>query len=190
MAIRRAPPAALHILMPKNSPVTELIQEASSAGVRVHTIGYQLRTLDDLIIELKKACIDVVVDVRQTPWSNRRDFAKFRLEPALVAEGVQYVHAKFAGNPKELRRAAATHAECLAAYAEYLNNNPAIVQELGDLVASYQGVGRRVTLFCYERHPDDCHRSILASALDRRFPSGIEVLHLGADGAPRLIPVD
>lgn len=153
----------------------------------IHTIGYQLRTARELIDHLHAAGVQVLIDVRQTPWSNRRDFSRFRLQPALEAESIIYVHAAFAGNPKELRRAASTHAECLSAYADYLTRHPSIVIRLAELISTHTCEGRSISLFCYERHPEDCHRGILARRLTECAEFPIELQHLGPDGAPRFL---
>ena len=50
-----------------------------------------------------------------------------------------------------------------------------------------QGVThRRIALTCFERHPEDCHRGILAE--EWGASNAGEVIHLGPDGCKRLIP--
>lgn len=153
----------------------------------LYTVGYQQRTVGDLITELLNAGVDLLVDVRETPWSHRRDYSKRRLSASLEADGIDYVHARFAGNPKELRRSAASHRECLDLYGEHVRANPEITAELDLLLREGLQCGRRICLFCYERHPDDCHRSLLIEQWISMTALSVTVVHLGAEGAPRFL---
>lgn len=170
LASEPAPPAATNPPMP---------------GVALCTIGYQMRSTEELIAELQAADVGVLVDVRETPWSNRREYMKSRLQAALEQHGIGYVHARFAGNPKELRRSAATHADCLAAYDDHVRASPAVLEQLDALITDSLAAGQRLCFFCYERHPHDCHRSILLQRWSQATGTDVVVGHLGTDGAPR-----
>ena len=82
------------------------------------TLGYQQRTLGEFTAILRRCDIDVLIDVRETAWSHKPGFSKGALERALEAEGIAYVHAAFAGNPKWLRANADSHRECLERHAD------------------------------------------------------------------------
>jgi uncharacterized protein (DUF488 family) len=159
---------------------------AAPAVPTVFTLGYQQRTQTEFLGFLGRAGIDVLVDVRETAWSHKRGFSKRSLATALHAHGIAYVHAPFAGNPKALRAGAASHAECLGLFTSYLDANGAIVDMLDELIGRLLDARKRVCLACYERHPDDCHRGILAERWQRGMVRHVE--HLGADEAYRLIP--
>ena len=159
----------------------------SSTG-RLLSLGYQLRSLDEFVETLNGARVGVVVDVREVPWSRKRGFSKTALREALNASGIEYEHARFAGNPKEIRRNAEDHASCLHDYAAYLDDRPDVIAELDALVGEHLDKGRSVCLVCYERHPHDCHRSTLIERL--RSVRRVEVEHLGPEGAPRLSDLD
>lgn len=151
----------------------------------IFTLGYQQRTIRQFVELLLEASVDVLIDVRETAWSHKPGFSKRALDAALAAVGIEYLHARFAGNPKRLRASASSHADCLARYAAYLGENRSIMRELDQVISKYLEAGRRVCLTCYERHPGDCHRGILAarwSAKGRR-----RVNHLATDGCPRLV---
>lgn len=148
------------------------------------TLGYQQRSQDEFVRLLIEAAVDVLVDVRETAWSHKPGFSKRGLEEALRGQGIAYVHARFAGNPKYLRENAASHEECLRLYADHLEANAAILEMFDELVGRLLDAGKRVCVSCYERHPDDCHRGLLAE----RWRSGArEVEHLGADETCRLL---
>lgn len=148
------------------------------------TLGYQRRSQDEFVHLLLDAAVDVLVDVRETAWSHKPGFSKCGLEEALRVHGIAYVHARFAGNPKRLRTSAVSHKECLRLYAEHLEKDAAIMEMFDELVGRLLDAGKRVCLTCYERHPEDCHRGVLAERWRRG--SWRQVEHLGADESCRL----
>lgn len=151
----------------------------------LYTIGYEKRRLDEYVDILCENEIDVVIDVRETAWSHKPGFSKSALSAALDARGIEYVHASFAGNPKWLRGAADDHGECIANFRRYLAAMPEIVEELDALVARYTAIGKAVVLTCFERHPGDCHRAVLADAWATTRYRTVE--HLAPEGCTRLI---
>ena len=155
-------------------------------SIRLHTIGYEKRSLDEYLELLQDAGITVVVDVRQTAWSHKPGFSKGLFSAALERVGIRYVHAAFAGNPKSLRATARSHAECLDRYRGYLDERPEIVAEFDALLTDL--AGEHVAITCFERHHEDCHRSILAGAW-QQYDAARDVAHLYPDGCKRLLPV-
>jgi uncharacterized protein (DUF488 family) len=148
------------------------------------TLGYEKRSLAEFIGLLKTAEIDVLIDVRETAWSHKRGFSRSTLSKGLARAGIQYVHASFAGNPKWLRANAASHSDCLDLYSWYLDEFEEVMDAFTALLNAYGKGGRRVCITCFERHPEDCHRSILAA---RWQASGSRIVkHLATQGAPRL----
>ena len=151
----------------------------------LYTIGYQQRSLDEYIAVLRRAGIDVLVDVRETAWSHKPGFSKSAFTRALAAVGIDYVHAKFAGNPKWLRSEAPSHRICLEWYARYVDEHVEIIEAFDRLIEEFLAAGKRVCITCFERHADDCHGSILAERWQRRGRRRVE--HLAIDGCARLL---
>ena len=149
----------------------------------LHTVGYEKRTLEELLELLRAEEIRVLVDVRDNPWSHKPGFSKRPLEEAVTAAGLEYVHAAFAGNPKRLRAAAASTGEILATFSRHLDESPEILDRLAELVAGASERGARVCLMCFERDPADCHRGILAARWADRTQG--RVIHLDP-GPPSL----
>jgi uncharacterized protein (DUF488 family) len=106
----------------------------------LYTLGYQQRSVDEFTEILRDSNVDVLIDVRETAWSHKPGLTKGSLQGALAANGIEYVHADFAGNPKWLRANADSHRECLDWYAWYL---------------PFLAAGKGVCLTCFERHADD-----------------------------------
>lgn len=157
---------------------------APAKASTIYTIGYEKRSIDEYVELLVASRIDAVVDVRETPWSYKPGFSKTAFAAALAEHGIRYVHAKFAGNPKAIRREARTHDECLSAYRQYLGKCPDVIDRLDEVIARLHTEGRRVALTCFERHPGDCHRSIVAAAWAKVKPRRVE--HLAGEGCRRL----
>lgn len=155
--------------------------------IRLHTIGYEKRTIDEYIGLLLEADIQVLVDVRETAWSHKPGFSKSQFEAALANAGIRYIHARFAGNPKSLRRDAVSHADCLSRYKDHLGEYPEIVAQFDALVTELEAECTNVAITCFERHPKDCHRSILADAWCE-YGRARRVEHLHSEGCKRLLP--
>lgn len=151
----------------------------------LYTIGYQQRSLEEYIAVLRGAGIDVLVDVRETAWSHKPGFSKSAFARALAGVGIDYVHAKFAGNPKWLRSEAPSHRICLEWYARYVDEHVEIIEAFDRLIEDLLAAGKCVCITCFERHAEDCHRSILAERWQRRGRRRVE--HLAIDGCARLL---
>jgi len=123
-------------------------------------IGYQGRSVDELIARLRAADIATVLDVRELPWSRKRGFSKRQLSESLELAGIRYVHLRAAGNPRENRQSARTTAECLSRYRRHLARDPSVLDEIIELAAR-----EPIALLCYEAAWEDCHRSILVEQI-------------------------
>lgn len=150
------------------------------------TIGYEKRSLDEYVDLLLEHGVEVVLDVRETAWSHKPGFSKTAFAEGLQKAGIDYVHLRLAGNPKWLREAATSHAECLELYRGYVEGHPEVMEALNETLSQLGVSHRRIALTCFERHPKDCHRGILADAWAALHEGEVE--HLGPDGCRRLLP--
>jgi len=150
--------------------------DTATLDLDIYTLGYQGVDVDSYVSKLKAAGVGIVADVRETPWSHKRGFCKNILSSELSKAGIEYVHVKSAGNPKENRRTSLDLTECLRRYRVYLDENPAGVTDLIDLVRTAASRSRTVCLTCFEKDVNDCHRSILVDAMSRQIK--IRPVHL------------
>jgi len=140
----------------------------------VWTIGYQDRTVDDLIAVLRPALVKVLVDVRLTPLSRKAGLSKNGLAARLRDAGIEYVHLPQLGNPRNNRDAFRRGDK--AAVARYRDGlrMPEGQAALGQLLRLARQ--HRVALMCFERHATECHRSMVADALGEIEP--VQTVHL------------
>jgi uncharacterized protein (DUF488 family) len=143
----------------------------------VYTLGYQGINLETYVGILKAAGVGLVVDVREVPWSRKPGFSKAQLQAALQTANIAYIHIRSAGNPSSNRKTAKSPADCLRRYRTYLQQNDECLDILLDLIGEATQNGRPACLTCFERLPDDCHRSILIDFLSARC-STLSVFHL------------
>lgn len=141
----------------------------STDSLNLYTLGYQGVDVNTYVQKLKASGVGVVADVRETPWSHKREFCKNILSSELSKAGIEYIHVKSAGNPKANRRTAADLAECLRRYKDYLRDNPAGVTDLIKVIRTAASSNRTVCLICFEKDVEDCHRSILVDAMRKQI---------------------
>lgn len=131
------------------------------------TIGYEGKTLDEFIGELKQAGVEIVIDVRAVAASRRPGFSKTALSNALRENGIDYRHYRPLGTPAAGREAArkgrvAEMREIYAVQLETPEAELAMAQALGDAGE------RHAALLCYEREAAGCHRSMLVERMLER----------------------
>jgi uncharacterized protein (DUF488 family) len=139
------------------------------------TIGYEGRSLDELIADLAGAGVELVVDVREVPRSRRRGFSKTALSQALGDAGIEYRHVRALGNPKPNRERywAGDIEGGAAVYRRHLEGDArsALLELAGGL--DHQ----RTCLLCLERNHAECHRDLIVAALLKLRPE-LTVRHL------------
>ena len=140
------------------------------------TIGYEGATLADFLRQLKNAGVSVLVDVRELPLSRRRGFSKSSLASLLEEHGIQYMHKRELGAPREIRnglRDTGDYTTYFKRFNAYLKTQGEALEHLVD-----ECVGA-VALMCFERNPKECHRSAVARELGKL--TEIEPVHLDVE---------
>jgi uncharacterized protein (DUF488 family) len=155
----------------------------------VATIGVYGFTAEEFLSALLLADVHQLIDVRQRrgvrgteyAWANHQ-----RLRAALAETGIEYRHHKELAPTTELRQlqyavdaqegVGKRNRSVLApAYVERYVRECLDRADLSELVADLPPSGA-AALFCVERDPEACHRSLIADRLASEF--GVEVVHL------------
>ncbi len=142
----------------------------------LYTIGHSNIDTDDLIKLLRQENIEVLVDVRSSPYSKyAAQFNKEHLIKVLEVSGIKYVFMGdlLGGRPDDK--------SC------YINDKPNYdlirqkdfyqrgLERLMKGIAQY-----RVAIMCSEEDPYKCHRTkLIAKDLHKM---GVEILHIRGDG--------
>jgi uncharacterized protein (DUF488 family) len=136
--------------------------------MRLYTIGYEGTNLQSFITSLVLQEVRILADVRAVALSRKKGFSKSRLDAALEAVGIEYVHFRELGDPPPGRMAAKAgdYNRFEQIYRHHLRTD--IAQEKLRYLAGLANVAR-TCLMCFEREPSECHRSIIASSLGDHF---------------------
>jgi uncharacterized protein (DUF488 family) len=148
----------------------------ATKALPLYTIGYEGRTVKDLLGVLKQAKVGRVVDVRQLPLSRKPGFSKSALATFLPSHGIEYVGYPQLGTPPAIRnqyKKSGDFARLRRDYLAYLGTQESEITELRELAAK-----GGCALLCFERDPAKCHRSILAEVLASRAGSAFRIEHL------------
>jgi uncharacterized protein (DUF488 family) len=143
------------------------------------TIGYQGCTIADVLEELRRARVSLLIDVRAVPQSRKPGFSKRQLAAGLDEQGIAYVHLQGLGTPKPGRDAVrAGHPERMEPiFREHMTSDRAQAE-----LAQAKGLARerRACLLCFERDPMTCHRRFVAEMIAAETAQPIVHLHAPA----------
>ena len=140
------------------------------------TIGYEKAAAAEVLRTLMQARVELLIDTRAVAASRRAGFSKRMLAAGLDEQGIKYLHLQKLGTPAEGREAA--RAGNLKKLWQIYNKHiktPAAREQLDELEALLRQ-RHRVCLLCYERDPDECHRSRIAELMQERTGQKIEDL--------------
>jgi uncharacterized protein (DUF488 family) len=140
------------------------------------TIGYEKTSQDDFIASLLNQEIEVLVDIRDRAQSRRPGFSKTSLSQAVNNAGIEYVHFKALGDPKEGREAARAglYEKFQEIFSDVMASDSAkeALSEVESIAKS-----KRICLMCYEKSHEYCHRKIVSEYLEKSL--GWKAIHLG-----------
>lgn len=140
------------------------------------SIGYEGLSLDQYLLRLFKAPIDILVDVRKSAFSMKYGFSEKTLKAASATLGIEYNHVPALGIDGDRRKELKTqqdYDDLFIGYRKDLLKSPK--QELKSLALLVDS-GSRIAVTCYEANPAQCHRTIVAEEVSRMV--GINVRNL------------
>jgi uncharacterized protein (DUF488 family) len=155
----------------------------------VVTIGVYGFTRDRFIETLRRADVRLLLDVRQRRGVRGREYAwanARRLQSALAEAGIEYRHHRELAPTTELRQLQYREDDRLGvgkrsrtalapAYRERYIEEILDRADLEPIVRDLPS-GGAAALFCVERDPEACHRSLVAERMTTEY--GLPVVHL------------
>ncbi len=145
----------------------------SKPGV-LYTIGYQGRTLEDILSLFDRHSVPILVDVRELPLSRKNGFSKTALSSFCDEHEMQYIHFRELGSPKQLRerlRSDGDKAYFKRHFKKHLAGAISFLKEVASFLDN-----NSIVLLCYEADASDCHRSFVAEGVSKI--SGSQIVHL------------
>jgi uncharacterized protein (DUF488 family) len=163
-----------------NKSMRQAMEERTSRlaqNTALFTIGYEGRDLEEFAERLKDFGIETLVDVRDIPVSRKKGFSKTPLSQYLQEVGIEYVHLKQLGTPKELREKVKEDGDYdyfYKEYSDYIRSQQDTVETLHEIVIS----SVNTCIMCYERDPYSCHRLVVAEEVKKRDGNALAIQHI------------
>jgi uncharacterized protein (DUF488 family) len=134
------------------------------------SVGYEGRTLGELLSRLVAEKVQTLVDVRLTPISRKPGLSQTTLSAALHEAGVTYRHLPALGNPKENREPfwQGDVARGRQVFRQLLQGDQSAAALAEVAALSDQHL---VALLCYERQQTRCHRQVIVDEVIRSYAS-------------------
>jgi len=142
----------------------------------LYTIGYESKSIDDLISQLKSHDISILVDVREIPISRKKGFSKTVFSKYLTRNGIEYIHLKKLGSPKNIRKELKQNKDYFSffeKYIEYIRLHKDVINDLYKII-----LGKDCCIMCYEDLPSKCHRKIICDEIEKIDGNGLKIEHL------------
>lgn len=143
----------------------------------LYTIGYEGLDKRQFIAHLTGHGVDVVADVRKLPLSRKKGFSKTALKEMLNEDNIEYLNFRDLGAPKELRDELYktwNYGRFFEKYLKCIKDKQDILEAIHALINS----GKKVSLLCYERNPEQCHRKVVAELIKKLDGNGLEIKHI------------
>jgi uncharacterized protein (DUF488 family) len=146
-------------------------------GTRVYTIGHSNHPVEYLVSLAVEHGIEVVLDVRSSPWSRfAPQFNREALERSLASGGIEYwfLGVELGGRPDGEE----FYDEDGHVLYSKLAATPAFESGIHRLVSASRS--RRIAVMCSEEDPSECHRRLLVARV--LHEQGLDVAHIRGDG--------
>jgi uncharacterized protein (DUF488 family) len=157
---------------------SESTEASANDATWVGSVGYENhRDVDEFAQMLADAGVEKLIDVRELPMSRRRGFAKSALSAALAGAGVEYLHLKAMGNPKEFRdlyKSGQVDAGRNAYQRFLLSERHDDLKGLNHVIRE-----KRCALMCVEDDPAICHRQVILDMLSDKIGLELDIARIG-----------
>lgn len=140
------------------------------------TLGYEGLTIDKYLNKLIENNISLVIDVRKNPRSMKFDFNQNKLKQYLSSVNIDYLHLPDLGINSNFRK----NLHSVEDYENLLQfyKNTILIENKKSLNIIYEKLNKfsRVSLLCFEKQYNMCHRSKIAEYFEKK--KHIKIHHL------------
>jgi hypothetical protein len=138
-----------------------------------YTIGYENKSIEQLVTLLKFKNVKTLIDVRKNPVSMyKTDFNKDNLGPVLLKNDIEYVHLPSLGVPSEIRGQLSVTRE-YDWFFKWYDANVIATDAFQSL--NIKDFRFPIAIMCVEFDPTKCHRHRLSLELERRGLRGYDL---------------
>lgn len=138
-----------------------------------YTVGYEKRNIDQFLSVLIENEIQILIDVRNNPFSMNFSFIGNKLKEHLTKVGIRYVHIPELGVESEDRKNLDSKKDYLRLFERYREELPSKRQKVNEIIDL--GRKNRIAMMCFERDHSFCHRGVLAEFLRKQKLKVIDV---------------
>jgi uncharacterized protein (DUF488 family) len=139
-----------------------------------YTIGYEGRSIQELLEILKDASVKSLLDIRYSPISMYRpEFSRANFCRSVESIGINYIHVPELGVPKDIRVKAIgkdTRDIIWEWYDTYIVN-----RLFSKNLHWFLNIEHPTALMCVEADPTECHRHRLFLALEKQGLIGFDL---------------
>ncbi len=152
--------------------------------MRLYTIGYEGLEPEGIFQTLKSSGVEKLLDIRELPLSRKHGFSKNALAAEAVYWGIEYLHLRALGCPKDIRHAYRADQNWdlfTNRFHAYLETQLPAIEDASNLCLM-----QACCLLCVESDPHRCHRYYVAEAIQKASQKGLEIVHLEPISPARL----
>ena len=172
--------ASRPLKLPSNSAKAKVENKALWNEVRsanladFFTFGYEGRKTPELIETLQSAGVRCVLDIRYNPVSMYRpELSKGNFKETLRSSGIDYLHIREWGVPREVRAKAVDSGTRETIWEWY---DQAVVRPFFQRnLHRFLNMGHPLAMMCTECDPTECHRHRIFMALERQGLQGYDL---------------
>lgn len=139
------------------------------------TTGYEGLNLEDFVKKLVLNKVNVLIDVREIPWSRKNGFSKNKLIDRFKSEPITYLSFPELGSPQPTRNQLRTDEDYKKFFAIYSSYVDEFKESLVDILTLLKK--RSVCLMCYEKDVSLCHRKIIVDKI-QKMNGKLKIKHL------------
>ena len=142
----------------------------------LYTIGYEKTNAESFLEKLESAGVEMVLDVRELPQSRVPGFSKNALSEKLRRKGIDYLHVRELGSPRELRHELRKTNDFMAFTRGYLLYMKTQKEHIRTVI--HLAYEKTCCLLCFEKNHDECRRKFVALEVMAAGRNGLQIIHL------------